>query len=93
MKSLLWGMVLCAAGSGAVAQPAAAQAYPEKAIRFIVPWPTGGSADAIGRLIAHSLQTELGKPVFVDNVAGASGNIGTQRISFQWSRSPWPRVF
>lgn len=51
--------------------------YPEKAVRLVVPWPAGGAADAVGRLIAQALTTQLGKSVFVENVAGAGGNIGT----------------
>jgi tripartite-type tricarboxylate transporter receptor subunit TctC len=61
--------------------PAAyAQGYPEKSIRLVVPWPAGGGADAVGRAVAHALTTELGKTVYVENVAGAGGNIGTQQF-------------
>jgi tripartite-type tricarboxylate transporter receptor subunit TctC len=58
-----------------------AQNYPEKAVRLIVPWPAGGAADAVGRAVAAALTTELGKAVFVENVAGAGGNIGTQQFT------------
>ena len=64
----------CALGS------AQAQNYPEKSIRIVVPWPAGGAADAVGRAVAQALTTELGKTVFVENVAGAGGNIGTQQF-------------
>lgn len=57
-----------------------AQAYPEKAVRLIVPWPAGGGADGVGRAVAHALTIELGKSVYVENVAGAGGNIGTQQF-------------
>lgn len=57
-----------------------AQTYPDKAIKLIVPWPAGGAADAVGRAVAQALTTELGKSVFVENVAGAGGNIGTQQF-------------
>lgn len=57
-----------------------AQAYPEKPIRLVVPWPAGGGADAVGRAVAQALTLELGKSVFVENVAGAGGNIGTQQF-------------
>lgn len=61
--------------------PAAhAQGYPEKSVRLIVPWPAGGGADAVGRAVAHALTTALGKAVYVENVAGAGGNIGTQQF-------------
>ncbi len=59
---------------------AAAQAYPTKAVRFIVPWPAGGAADAVGRAVAQALTRELGQSVFVENIAGAGGNIGTQQF-------------
>ena len=54
--------------------------YPEKTVRLIVPWPAGGAADAVGRSVAQALTTQLGKSVYVDNVAGAGGNIGTQQF-------------
>lgn len=57
-----------------------AQAYPEKPIRLVVPWPAGGGADAVGRAVAQALTLELGKSVFVENIAGAGGNIGTQQF-------------
>ena len=63
-----------------VAPAAQAQTYPDKTIRLIVPWPAGGGADAVGRAVAQALTTELGKTVYVENVAGAGGNIGTQQF-------------
>ena len=53
-------------------------AYPEKPIKIIVPWATGGATDQVGRLIAQPLSQALGVPVIVDNKAGAGGVIGTQ---------------
>ncbi|TPQ27441.1 tripartite tricarboxylate transporter substrate binding protein [Cupriavidus pinatubonensis] len=55
-----------------------AQAYPQKPIRWIVPWPAGGGADIVARLISTRLGEVLGQPVIVDNRAGAAGNIGAQ---------------
>lgn len=69
---------LCAGALLGVAQ--AQSAYPEKSVRLIVPWPAGGASDAVGRLIAQALTTQLGKSVFVENIAGAGGNIGTQQF-------------
>jgi tripartite-type tricarboxylate transporter receptor subunit TctC len=64
-----------------VAAPAAhAQTYPEKTIRLVTPWPPGGGADAVGRLVAQALTRQLGQTVYVENIAGAGGNIGTQQF-------------
>ena len=56
---------------------AAAQTYPTKPVRFIVPYAAGGAADVIGRIIASQLTKQLGEQIVVDNRAGASGAIGT----------------
>ncbi len=82
MRVIRFSAVLGAAvfmfGTGALK----AQGFPlDKPFRLVVPYPAGGSADALGRLIANSLSTRLGKPVVVDNVAGASGNIGTNQVA------------
>lgn len=57
---------------------AAAQDYPNKPIRLIIPFPPGGSNDVVGRAIATQLSDVLGKQVVVDNRAGAGGVIGTE---------------
>jgi tripartite-type tricarboxylate transporter receptor subunit TctC len=57
---------------------AAAQSYPSKPVRLIVPFPPGGSNDVVGRMIAAQLSTRLDKPVIVDNQGGAGGLIGTE---------------
>ncbi len=63
-----------------VAQSAAA-AYPVKPIRLVVPFPPGGPADTIGRLVGGELTTALGQPVVIDNRAGAGGAIGADAVA------------
>jgi len=53
-----------------------AQAYPSKALRFIAPFPPGGTSDVLCRLIAKNLTDTLGQPVAVENRPGAGANIG-----------------
>ena len=60
-----------------LAAPTAA-AWPEKAVKLIVPYPGGGSADLPARLLADRLQRKFGKPFIVENRAGAAGQIGTE---------------
>ncbi len=55
---------------------AAAQEWPAKPIRIIVPFPAGGSADLLPRIVAEKLAQMWGQPVIVDNRPGAAGNIG-----------------
>jgi tripartite-type tricarboxylate transporter receptor subunit TctC len=56
----------------------AAQDYPTKPIRLIIPFPPGGGSDVTGRVVATALGERLGKQVIVDNRAGAGGVIGTE---------------
>lgn len=52
--------------------------YPERPIKMIVPWPTGGVTDTLARFSAEQLQRAMGQPVVVENKGGANGIIGTQ---------------
>lgn len=58
-----------------------AQAWPSKPIRYVVPFPPGGSADLISRAIAPRLQEKLGQPVVIENVPGAGGMVGVDRVA------------
>ena len=60
------------------ADPAQAQSYPAKPIRFVVPFPAGGSTDVGARLIAESLSRAFGQQVYVENKSGANGTIGVE---------------
>jgi len=75
MKRLLTLALLALA---AAAAPAAAQDYPNRPVRLIIPFPPGGSNDVVGRLVANQLSEKLGHKVFVDNRGGAGGVLGTE---------------
>src|SRR4051794_36317082 len=57
---------------------AKAQSYPAKPIRFIVPFPAGGSTDVGARVIGEYLSRSLGQQVYVENKSGANGTIGVE---------------
>lgn len=71
VHALTAAVLACAAGLSW------AQAYPQKPIRFIVPWPPGGGADVMSRLLAPKLIELLGTNLFIENRPGAAGNVGT----------------
>src|SRR5688572_8280577 len=68
-------IVLAALLAAALAQPAAAQQYPNKPIRLLIPSPPGGGTDILGRLLKEGLTELWQQPVVVDNRGGASGRI------------------
>lgn len=63
-----------------LAAPAAAQSWPAKAVRVIVPFPAGGSADVLARIVSEKMSVRWGQPVIVDNRAGAGGNVGADAV-------------
>jgi tripartite-type tricarboxylate transporter receptor subunit TctC len=67
--------------AAALPATAAAQAYPSKPVRLIIPFPPGGSNDVVGRMIAFQLSERVGKQVVVDNQGGAGGIIGTEAVA------------
>lgn len=67
--------------AAAVPVAAAAQAYPSKPIRLIVPFPAGGPADIFGRFLAQDMSTQLGQPVVIENVSGVGGVLGVDRAA------------
>ena len=74
-------LLVSAAATLATASPFAWAAYPDKAIKIIVPWAPGGSTDAIGRALAQRLSETMGQAVVIDNKAGAAGQIGTDALA------------
>jgi tripartite-type tricarboxylate transporter receptor subunit TctC len=71
-----------AAGAAALALPslARAQAFPARPIRYICPWPAGGSTDAVIRALAESAAKTLGQQVIVENKPGAGGMLGANEL-------------
>jgi len=61
--------------------PAAAQDYPNRPIRIIVPFGPGGGGDIVGRIFGQVLQEKLGQPVVVENKPGAAGTIGNEVVA------------
>jgi tripartite-type tricarboxylate transporter receptor subunit TctC len=60
--------------------PARADGYPDRTVKIIVPFPAGGTADAVPRLVADWLSRKWGQPVVIENRTGAAGNIGAETV-------------
>src|SRR5215207_5415274 len=60
---------------------AAAAAYPERPVRFIVPFAPGGTNDILARIVADKLSARLGQPFVIDNRAGANSVIGCEIVA------------
>ncbi len=78
MPNLLSRLITAAALLLALSSAAAADDYPNRPVRLIIPFPPGGSNDVVGRMVAAQLSIKLGQTVFVDNRGGAGGTIGTE---------------
>jgi tripartite-type tricarboxylate transporter receptor subunit TctC len=94
MRKLLIGVAFAAAW-GATGS-ATAQVYPSRPITMVAPFPAGGSTDTIGRILADGMRGSLGQNVIIENVGGASGNIGVGRVAraapdgYTLSLGSWP---
>jgi tripartite-type tricarboxylate transporter receptor subunit TctC len=77
ISSLIFGLLALLI----VESPAAQTNYPEKPIRIVVGFPPGGPADTVARLLGQKFVEAWGKPVLIDNVTGAAGNIGADRVA------------
>jgi tripartite-type tricarboxylate transporter receptor subunit TctC len=64
-----------------LAGPLAAQQYPAKPVRVVIPWPPGGSNDIVGRIVAQKLSDMNGQQFVIDNRGGAAGTIGADQVA------------
>lgn len=78
LAGFVWAGLATLMSPAAIAQDAAA--YPAKQIRIIVPFPAGGTADILPRVLAEKLTARLGQAVVIENRAGAAGNIGAEAV-------------
>jgi tripartite-type tricarboxylate transporter receptor subunit TctC len=81
MKTLLNFTAAALVALGASSSPASAQDYPNKPIKFVVPFSPGGSTDILARLIGEKLSQRVGQPVVIDNRSGSGGNIGADAVA------------
>jgi tripartite-type tricarboxylate transporter receptor subunit TctC len=73
-------LALCVLASKDFESRAHAEGYPDRTVRIIVPFPAGGTADAVSRLVADRLSHKWGQPVIIENRTGAAGNIGAELV-------------
>src|SRR5450631_2919999 len=73
--------ILIAACVLALPALAAAQAYPNRPIKLIVPFPAGGPNDIIARVVGEKMSSLLGQPIVIDNRGGAGGVVGTDAVA------------
>jgi tripartite-type tricarboxylate transporter receptor subunit TctC len=77
MRRLVLGLVMLAA----FVVTAAAQGYPQRLVRVIVPFPAGGSYDVLARMIAQKLSDKWGQQVVIENRSGGNGEVGTGYVA------------
>ncbi len=69
------------AGATLLASAASAQTFPDRVVKLVVPYPAGGPTDVIARIVAEEMSKSLGQNVIVENLAGASGAVGTRTVA------------
>jgi tripartite-type tricarboxylate transporter receptor subunit TctC len=74
-------LALAASASIGAICPAFGEVYPARPITIIVPFPAGGPSDTVSRILAERMRASLGKPLTIENVAGAGGSIGVGRVA------------
>ena len=79
MKSLL--KLTAFAVTATFAGVSVAQNYPVKPVRVVIPWPTGGANDVVGRIVFQRMSDQLGQQFVIDNRGGASGTIGADHVA------------
>jgi hypothetical protein len=88
------GFLLALAASASIGAicPAFAEVYPARPITIVDPFPAGGPVDAVGRILAERMRASLGKPLIIENVAGAGGTIGMLRLKSVSQVQRWHSV-
>ena len=77
VRAALTLAVACLAPLGAAAQAN----YPDKPVKFVVPYPPGGGTDVIARIVQERFQNTLGQPIIIENRGGAAGSLGTDIVA------------
>jgi tripartite-type tricarboxylate transporter receptor subunit TctC len=78
LRSTLSALALLALGLVAPVAALAQASYPDKPVRFVVPYPPGGGTDVIARIVQDRFQALLGQPIIIDNKGGAGGSVGSE---------------
>lgn len=80
MRRFLQAVALQIAVAALAAGPVLAQTWPDRPVKIVVPFPAGGTADAVPRIVADWLSRKWGQPVVIENRTGAAGNIGAETV-------------
>jgi tripartite-type tricarboxylate transporter receptor subunit TctC len=73
-------LAFCLSASGGLQGSARAEGYPDHTVKIVVPFPAGGTADAVPRIVADWLSRKWGQPIVIENHTGAAGNIGAEVV-------------